>query len=342
MNFEIIKSYVHKINEDINNMESERKMEPRKKIQNIKKIYNVRRESQTILKRQEQIDENKLIQSIQIIEQVLNENHNEKRIDSISELLMKFKEKCNEAKANSHIRKSSYSFNIISNILKEHRNIDLKLNDILQRYRNKSGINGGSISSLRNYLNKAMNTKFRNINLYHTNQRRIENKIMNIIFANQLAYNLKAKNFVIYIDESTLQNDKLRVKRWTNMKNDSKIYNKGRGKSLGMIGAISSNALHHIKFTTESNNSESFVKFLKELEKAIDENLQTSLLLKNNKVVVIMDNSKLHTCINTRRYLRKSKFKFLLQPTYTPSVNAIEYLWGFIKKKANRNIMMTL
>lgn len=94
-------------------------------------------------------------------------------------------------------------------------------------------------------------------------------------------------------------------------------------KKVKTIAAINPLSGEKVGETYDKNNAESFVNFLQKLEQKID-----------NKIVLVLDNYPVHHSKKVRAYIEKSdKFKFKFLPKYSPDLNPIEWLWGYMRKK---------
>jgi len=78
----------------------------------------------------------------------------------------------------------------------------------------------------------------------------------------------------------------------------------------------------------ERINAQSTIELFKEIESKHSE---------LNKIYIICDNAKYYNCSLIKEYLKTSKIELIHLPTYSPNLNLIERLWGFLKKKVIYN-----
>lgn len=94
-------------------------------------------------------------------------------------------------------------------------------------------------------------------------------------------------------------------------------------KRLNTIAAIEPLIGEKVAANYDKNNADSFVAFIDKLESGTDKN-----------IILILDNYPVHHSNKVKDRLEKTgrvTLKFL--PTYSPDLNLIEWLWGFIRKK---------
>ena len=124
---------------------------------------------------------------------------------------------------------------------------------------------------------------------------------------------------IIYIDESTFNLWQYPTRAWL-AKGMGITLAETRGKSITIIGAISEDrGLVHYDLIVGSNNAETFSKFL--------------LALKSKcpaPAVVVLDNLAVHKAKDVVAIYDR-RFKELLLPPYSCTLNPIERLWSRIK-----------
>lgn len=99
-------------------------------------------------------------------------------------------------------------------------------------------------------------------------------------------------------------------------------------KRLSTLAAIEPLIGEKIHATYDKNNSDSFVEFIDKLEKKKPD----------KNIILVLDNYPVHHSKKVKERLKKSgriQIKFL--PTYSPDLNPIEWLWGYVRKKYLNN-----
>ena len=97
-----------------------------------------------------------------------------------------------------------------------------------------------------------------------------------------------------------------------------------------MIGAISeTRGLFHHHIISESNNADHFEVFLLGLKRKCE----------GRRTLLILDNLRIHYSKKLNRIYSKD-FKVMFLPPYSSPLNPIERLWGLLKHKWQRNLLL--
>lgn len=80
----------------------------------------------------------------------------------------------------------------------------------------------------------------------------------------------------------------------------------------------------------EKYDAEVFLKFLKNVIK----------LYPTGKIVIILDNSRIHHAKLLKPFLEEHKYRleFVFLPPYSPKLNLIEGLWGWLRSEIINNV----
>ena len=81
-------------------------------------------------------------------------------------------------------------------------------------------------------------------------------------------------------------------------------------------------------------NSEYFIKTIRELKKDI-------IKITGNPVVLVADNASYHTSEDTTKYQKSIRFKKLDWLAWSPGLNPIENVWGWIKNELSKEDIAT-
>ena len=100
-------------------------------------------------------------------------------------------------------------------------------------------------------------------------------------------------------------------------------------KNLTCIGTISLNGMEYLEFIySGGTKNETFLKFFKELSKAMEEKYP------DKKLVFVLDNLWAHKSSLIVDYIKfKKHLSLLLTPSNTPQFSPIENLFGYVKRK---------
>ncbi|MFL0198184.1 IS630 family transposase [Clostridium sp. WILCCON 0269] len=134
---------------------------------------------------------------------------------------------------------------------------------------------------------------------------------------------------ILFEDESMIRDYQAIYKTWF-PKSQQRIiptYGKHEGvKLLGIINYATGKVYceEHSKY-----NAEVFLEFLKNILEQYPE----------GKIVMILDNSKVHHTSLLEQFLNHNSYRITLifLPTYSPQMNIIEGLWGWIKDEVINN-----
>ena len=80
---------------------------------------------------------------------------------------------------------------------------------------------------------------------------------------------------------------------------------------------------------TENNNSEEFIKFINKLIIWLWEDLKINIM----NLVLMIDNSPVHTSRNSMKNLNELKCQVVFLPPYTPQLAPIEMMFHVMKRK---------
>ncbi len=94
-------------------------------------------------------------------------------------------------------------------------------------------------------------------------------------------------------------------------------------KKLYTVAAVEPLLGDIVHATYDKNNAQSFVQFLQQIEQKYE-----------NDVILILDNYPVHHSRVVRDYLAKiGRIKLMFLPKYSPDLNPIEWLLGYVRKK---------
>jgi putative transposase len=120
------------------------------------------------------------------------------------------------------------------------------------------------------------------------------------------------------------------TKVWTRRAQPARVPAAGDDKKLVVFGAWyhRTERLHwHI---AERKDSKGFVEFLDRLLEHSDP---------SRPLILVMDNAGYHRARSVERFFDQQRHRLepFWLPTYSPELNQIEYIWGYLKQKATNN-----
>ena len=110
---------------------------------------------------------------------------------------------------------------------------------------------------------------------------------------------------------------------WSPKGKTPKVKVTGNRGSIAVSSAISPAGRMLFRIEKKTVNSETFIDFLKQIMRNH----------KWRKIIIITDNSKVHTSAMTKEFLdqNKSRFAVYFLPTYSPDLNPDEEVWKYLK-----------
>ena len=133
---------------------------------------------------------------------------------------------------------------------------------------------------------------------------------------------------VFFTDETTVYFDNPSGLKWVKSDvNYTEHKRKGRGQKLNLWGAISANGKVSLQIFEENLNTEKYTEIL---SNSLDELREIS---KSDWIVLQMDNCRVHWSLEALQFYKDNEITVIDWPPYSPDLNPIENLWGFIKAK---------
>lgn len=153
-----------------------------------------------------------------------------------------------------------------------------------------------------------------------------KNIIISLCFIKILIKCLKLNYKIIFIDESSIQNNANNFRTWR-MKDETIYFNLRNTKRKNLIAAIDESKLLYYIINDDNTNEQNFMEFMKNLKKVLD-----SLDIQNN-YVIILDNLNCHKTPSLKNFYLKEKMNILFNSPYQSQFNCIELFFRLIKRK---------
>lgn len=120
------------------------------------------------------------------------------------------------------------------------------------------------------------------------------------------------------------------TKIWTRRGEPARIPAAGDDKKLVVFGAWNHRTERLGWMISESKDSASFIGFLRQLLEHNDP---------SRHLILVMDNAGYHRANRVKGFLQQQVHRLepFWLPTYSPELNRIEYVWGYLKQKATNN-----
>lgn len=104
----------------------------------------------------------------------------------------------------------------------------------------------------------------------------------------------------------------------------------GKHEGVKLLGILNYETGHVYCAEEEKYDAEVFLKFLKKV----------LVLYPTGKIVMILDNARVHHAILLADFLQENKerLQLVFLPPYSPKLNLIEGLWGWLKNEVINNV----
>lgn len=221
--------------------------------------------------------------------------------------------------------------NDIVNNFKKKENITLK--NVCKKY-NK--ISSSKISKsyafwiFKNKLNLRYLKTVTKTNILNSNSSKVRSFFFIKAIIRALELNLK----IIFLDESNFQLENNHLKIWRK-KNELPYFKIGKKGRKNIIVAISNEELLLYKINEGTNTSNTFLEFMKNLLKIINEkNIADSL--------IIMDNCSIHMTKALKEFYKENKLKIMTIVPYSSEFNGVEFLFNHIKQNVYKKVFPSL
>ena len=137
---------------------------------------------------------------------------------------------------------------------------------------------------------------------------------------------------ILFEDESSIRDYQAIMKSWFPKGQQRLIKTYGKHESLKLIGILNYETGKVYVEEAEEFNAEVFLNFLK----------LTLKLYPFGKIVMVLDNSKVHHALLLKDFLEaNSRLTLMFLPPYSPKLNIIEGLWGWLKDTCVNNVFFS-
>ena len=178
------------------------------------------------------------------------------------------------------------------------------------------------------FLKNDLNLSFKRISsrLVKDNDKII--RLKRIIFCIEYSNMINNKIVVVNIDETLFSNFTKNNYNWATKGRSAWWQNILFTKYISMIAAITSRGELNYSTLVKNNNSINYISYLTKLTNWLTKDLK----FKNSQIVLLMDNSSIHTSKKCQEFLNSLKWLTIYLPTYSPEYAPIEYLFNLVKQ----------
>lgn len=130
---------------------------------------------------------------------------------------------------------------------------------------------------------------------------------------------------VLFEDESYIRDYQAICATWFLKGKQRKVKTYGQHKGVGLFGFLDYQNSKVLCDVAEQLNAQNFQIFLEN---------SVFPIYQNKKIIMILDNSKIHHAkmLEPFKKINKDKIEFLFLPPYAPTINRIEGLWKWLKQ----------
>jgi transposase len=134
----------------------------------------------------------------------------------------------------------------------------------------------------------------------------------------------------LFEDESMIRDYQAIQKTWFIKGHQKKIPTYGKHSGVKLMGVLSYETGHIYCEEHEKYDAEVFLQFLKSI----------LFQYQTGKIVIVLDNSRIHHAKLIQPFLELNKCRLTLVflPPYSPNLNLIEGLWGWLKSNVVNNV----
>ena len=134
---------------------------------------------------------------------------------------------------------------------------------------------------------------------------------------------------ILFEDESAIRDYQAIMKSWFPKGRQRLIKTYGKHESVKLVGILNYETGKVYVEEHEEFNARVFLKFLSNALK----------LYPKGKIVMVLDNSKVHHAILLEEFLFSNpRISLMFLPSYSPKMNIIEGFWGWLKESCINNV----
>ena len=181
--------------------------------------------------------------------------------------------------------------------------------------------------SIIKFLKEDMNMSYRRASSRPLQANSCSNQVFKLLFCIEFANNVDSFDVLVNIDEVIFSRWTKINYTWIEKGSQSISYNSNFAGSLALIGAITSHGDWFFSSLNSSNNSKTFICFMEDLIKW----LIVDLKIDSRRIILITDNSPIHTSNDWMKYFKEQNCKIMLLSPYWPQFAAIEMMFNVMK-----------
>lgn len=263
-------------------------------------------------------------------------------IDGLLKNANAFVDQSINSEVTKHGRVKPVDLTLLDSISRKHEGCNSTVKSICTQYNKRTTMQAVSRSTIQLRLKRKLGYRYRKLSMRNLKVKQVKYRREVLLFYARMRLACKANDIMLWLDECSFNDRNSQVKSW--QKVDSKRmpqYDNGRVKSVSVMSAVTSKCLILSHFNMKSNDSYSFVKFIKELISCLNMNLDTRDQYDAGRYHLVLDNAGIHRSEESMSYLKSTKLKVTFLPTYAPMLNNVELYWGKLKSHTRKYVCLT-
>lgn len=227
---------------------------------------------------------------------------------------------------------------VLLKILNDNKKEHLSINKIYEIYKQQDPLFPGKSCTIKSYMIKVLRYAFKTPKIQTTRILNTDHLNMKGLFLKKLTEILEDHSIIIYIDESSFNNQHKKFKNWCSIFNSEPIKFRGRIRTINLMYSLFTDGNYFANFSINSNNGREYKSFLDYIISNIKNKKEYKHLIEDNKVWIYHDNASMHKTKGNIKYLKDNKINVLFPPPYCAQFNPCEFIFGYMKKKFYRRI----
>lgn len=230
---------------------------------------------------------------------------------------------------------------IILKIIDSNPNKNISIKFIREEYSKLNGSAPFGITTLRIFMRNKLGFRYRKSQFKSSRREENRNTIMSHIFYKKMLDLLSRNAYLIYIDESSFNDNRSYYKSWYCPEKSSSKTDTGRFLSTTIIMAISEDGIELCHKSFKTNKHTEFISFLKELNQKINDKVNEMDMIEKRSIVYCFDNATIHIHPNVLKFIEDNNLEVVTGIPYTPEINPIEFVFGDMKKLHYKRVFKT-